>query len=67
MTSALLSESEQAALTAALNRALVVAATARSADSALFFQFIVLRDDPARAPAELRELLDVVAAIPALE
>jgi hypothetical protein len=67
MTSALLSDSEQAALTAALVRALVVAAKARSADSALFFQFVVLRDDPARAPAELRELLEVVAAIPALE
>jgi hypothetical protein len=67
MTPALLSESEQRMLTTALSRALAVAASARSTDSALFFQFIVLRDDPTQAPAELRELLNVVTGIPALE
>jgi hypothetical protein len=65
--SAELSQPEKAALTTALARALSVAASARSADSALFFQFVALRDDPNRAPTELRELLDVVSATPALE
>lgn len=61
-----LSQSEQVALAAALDDALRVAASALSADEALFFQFIVLRDDPARSSPELRDLLSMVSTIPAL-
>lgn len=58
---------EEAVLIVALDRALLVAERARSTNWGLFFQMLVLRDDPDHAPLELRELLTVISATPALE
>lgn len=54
-------------LVSALSGALLVAAKARSVEEALFFQIITLRDAPESALKELKELLDVVRSIPALD
>lgn len=62
-----MTETEKATLTAALVCALSVAAKGRSVDHALFFQIIALRDTPDSAPKEIRELLRVIQATPALE
>lgn len=53
----------------ALERALLVAAKARSADYGLFFQIPLLGDgnSPSTAVKELRELFNVISATPALE
>jgi hypothetical protein len=59
--------SEAAELIDALACALPVAAKARSADLGLFFQLIVLRDDPDSALKEIRNLHNLVQTIPALE
>ena len=58
---------EETTLIAALEGALLVALQARSVDHGLFFQLIALRDAPDSVPRELRELLSVVQATPALE
>lgn len=62
-----LTATEEATLIAALEGALLVAEKARSVDYGLFFQLIALRDVPDSVPRELRELLSVVQATPALE
>lgn len=62
-----LTATEEATLIAALEGALLVAAKARSVDHGLFFQLTALRDAPDSALRELRELLSVVQATPALE
>jgi len=62
-----LTPSEKATLIAALERALLVAAKARSVDHGLLFQVLALRDAPDSALRELRELLNVIQATPALE
>lgn len=51
-----LTPSEKAALIAALERTLLVAAKARSVDHGLRFQILALRDAPDSALRELREL-----------
>ena len=62
-----LNTTEQTALVAALDAALLVAAKARSVDHGLLFQIHALRDDLATALKELRDLLIAVQATPALE
>jgi hypothetical protein len=62
-----LTATEEATLIAALESALLVAAKARSVDHGLLFQVLALRDAPDSALRELRELLSVVQATPALE
>jgi hypothetical protein len=62
-----LAASEEAALTAALGRALSVAAKARTVDHALLFQLLALRDSPQDALPELRELQQAVGTVPALD
>ncbi len=58
---------DRAKLVSALSAALLIAPKARSVDEGLCFQVIALRDAPESALAELRELLDVVRSISALE
>jgi len=62
-----LTATEEARLIAALEGALLVAAKARSVDHGLLFQVLALRDAPDSALRELRDLLSVVQATPALE
>lgn len=62
-----ITDSEAVDLINALACALLFAAKARSADWGLFFQLIVLRDDPNSALKEIRELHNLVQRIPALE
>lgn len=54
-------------LRAAIVAALGVSSKARTIDEALFFELLVLRDQPASARVELQELLRAVRSIPALE
>jgi len=54
-------------LVSALSNALDIAPKARSVEEALFFQIITLRDAPESALRELKELLEVVSSIPALD
>jgi hypothetical protein len=62
-----LTSTEEATLIATIEGALLVAAKARSVGHGLFFEILALRDSPNSALKELRELLSVVQAIPALE
>jgi hypothetical protein len=62
-----ITDSEAVDLINALACALLFAAKARSADWGLFFQLIVLRDDPDSALKEIRDLHNLVQEIPALE
>lgn len=62
-----ITDAEAAELFDALACALPVAAKARSVDWGLFFQLIVLRDDPDAALKELSDLHILVQKIPALE
>lgn len=61
-----LTATEEARLIAALGGALLVARKARSVDDGLLFQVLTLRDAPDSALEELRDLLSVVQATPAL-
>ena len=54
-------------LTAAVVAALGVSSKAQTINEALFFELSVLRDQPASASVELRQLLSAVQSIPALE
>lgn len=58
---------DRARLVSVLSCALLVAPKARSVEEGLFFQIIALRDSPESALKELRELLEVVRAIPTLD
>jgi Apea-like HEPN len=51
----------------ALDSAVLVAQKARSADWGLFFQTIVLRDDPNKSPPELLQLYTLLKSIASLE
>lgn len=62
-----MTDTEEAALIAALECALGVAAQARSVDHGLLFQILALRDAPDSASKEFRELLSVVQETPVLE
>jgi hypothetical protein len=62
-----MTDSEAAELIDALACALLVAAKARSVDWGLFFQLIVLRDDPDSALKEIRDIHNLVQRIPALK
>lgn len=62
-----MTETEEVALVTVLELALSVAVKARSVDHGLLFQIMALRDTPDSAPKEIRELLKVVEATPALE
>lgn len=57
---------EEEALLSSLERALCVAAKARSSDHGLFFQIIQIRDHQDQGLEEIRDLLNHVRAIPAL-
>ena len=62
-----LNDDERAQLLAALEAASAVAASSRTVDQALFFQCLVLRDDPEKAPPAFRELRSAIDRTHALE
>lgn len=62
-----MTKAEADMLTAAVVAALGVSSNARTMNEALVFELTVLREQPASAKVELRELLSAVQSIPALE